>query len=137
MSDKRLNDNDIEKIIFIIDSWDEEKLTWNKLIDKIQLKLNFKVSRQALSRHSRIKLAFQSFKSLAPKSEVKNNPTEQFLIKRLNLLEAENARLKKENNLLLEQFGRWLYNAGHLKGMTPEQLNRPLPQIDREQSSSS
>lgn len=41
-------------------------------------------------------------------------------------LEAENSRLKMENDRLLEQFARWAYNA-YSKGVPEEVLNRPLP----------
>lgn len=53
------------------------------------------------------------------------------LTERLKRLEAENARLKVENESLLEQFVTWAYNA-YLKGMTKESLSTPLPRVDRE-----
>lgn len=46
-------------------------------------------------------------------------------------LQAENGRLKAENERLLEQFVTWAYNA-HLKGLTKDYLNSPLPRVDRE-----
>ena len=54
-----LSDNDIETIVKIIDGWSRsEKLTWDNLILAAQMRLFRKYSRQALSRHERIKRTF-------------------------------------------------------------------------------
>ncbi|EIN22398.1 hypothetical protein EC990672_3744 [Escherichia coli 99.0672] len=45
---------------------------------------------------------------------------------RIKRLEAENEALKALNERYLEQFKVWLYNA-HLKQITIEELNNPLP----------
>ena len=52
---------------------------------------------------------------------------------RIKRLEEENVRLKKENELFLEQFVVWQYNA-HRNGLSKAQLNDPLPVIDRDSS---
>lgn len=45
-------------------------------------------------------------------------------------LEAKVARLEAEKAVLTEQFVVWLYNA-NARGITDEQLNRPLPPAAR------
>ncbi len=50
-------------------------------------------------------------------------------MQRIARLEAENERLKHENNSLLEQFVVWQYNA-HIHGMKDSELNRAQPAID-------
>ena len=52
---------------------------------------------------------------------------------RIKRLEEENARLKKENELFLEQFVVWQYNANR-NGLSEAQLNSPLSVIDRDSS---
>ncbi|MCD6802416.1 hypothetical protein LTT82_21855, partial [Escherichia coli] len=48
---------------------------------------------------------------------------------RIKRLETENEALIALNNRYLEQFKIWLYNS-HLKQITVEELNRPLPVKD-------
>lgn len=67
-------------------------------------------TRQALSQHGSVKLAFQLAKEHLrgqPSSEHKGSQglkPAQALLERLSRLEAENVRLKAENDRLLEQF---------------------------------
>ncbi|GAB1614860.1 hypothetical protein PSN_0582 [Pseudomonas sp. NGC7] len=82
-------------------------------------------------------MAYQSTKqrlSKAPGPEKQKKLSSQELgpiMERLERLAAENARLKVENEHILEQFVTWAYNA-YLKGLTKEYLNTPLPLVDRE-----
>ena len=134
---KNLTTNSISKIIGIIDGW-EGKLTWELLIDEIEPYVG-KFSRQSLNAHSRIKLAFQE-----RKKTLRQNPNtagksfsgssdSQKMLERIKRLEAENNRLKRENSIFLEKFARWAYNA-YAKGINPEDLDNPLPEIDRERT---
>lgn len=41
--------------------------------------------------------------------------------------------LKATNAQLLEQFAKWQYNA-YKRGIKEDQLNQPLPRIDRERT---
>ena len=133
-----LSDNDIETIVKIIDGWScSEKLTWDKLILAAQMRLFRKYSRQALSRHERIKKAYllkRQFLNTSsnPKAEFKSAEMQKAM-ERIERLKAENERLKAENNSLLEQFARWAYNA-HTRGLDEAFLNRALMPIDREKT---
>ena len=133
-----LSDNDIETIVKIIDGWSRsEKLTWDNLILTAQMRLFRKYSRQALSRHERIKRAFtlkKQFLSTGSDSKTEFKSVElQKAMERIDRLKAENERLKNENNALLEQFARWAYNA-HTKGLDEAFLNRALMPVDREKT---
>lgn len=133
---RNLDDHAIERIVGVLDGW-SGKLSWDLLIEAIEKRLGVRYTRQALDKHARIKSAYQSTKtrlSKAPGSELhqKLSTVEVgALTERLKRLEAENARLKVENESLLEQFVTWAYNA-YLKGMTKEYLSTPLPRVDRE-----
>lgn len=133
-----LSDKDIETIVKIIDGWSRsEKLTWDNLIIVAQMRLFRKYSRQALSRHERIKRAFtlkKQFLSTGSDSKTEFKSVElQKAMERIERLKAENQRLKNENNSLLEQFARWAYNA-HTRGLDEAFLNRALMPVDREKT---
>lgn len=135
---KNLNDDTIELIVGMLDGW-SGKLAWDLFIDVIEKRLRVRYTRQALDKRARIKTAYQDAKkrlSGAPRSgrHQKLTAVEVGVItQRVYRLEAENSRLKVEGDRLLEQFVTWAYNA-HLKGLTKEYLNTPLPGVDRERT---
>lgn len=128
----------IEAICRVLDGWDG-KLTWELLIEAIAARQMAQYTRQALSQHGSVKQAFQLAKerlSGQPRSEQKGSqglgPLEaQALLERLRRLEAENVRLKAENDGLLEQFVVWAYNANN-RGLDVRYLSQPLPLVHRE-----
>lgn len=105
-----LTDENIEHIVLLLDGWNQTKLTWNLLIAQIQKQFKVRYTRQALDRHARISDAFQARKKLVSGPDRPKAPIDT----RITALMAENARLKRENNNLLEQFRRWLYNCSRL-----------------------
>lgn len=133
---RNIDDPAIIQIVGVLDGW-AAKLSWDLLIDEIERRLGLRYTRQALDKHARIKIAYQSTKkrlSKAPGPEHHQKLSSQevgAITERLERLAAENARLKMENDCLLEQFVTWAYNA-YLKGLTKEYLNTPLPRTDRE-----
>lgn len=137
---ENLNDANIEAIVAILDGW-TEKLSWYELIDAIESRMMGRYTRQALSQHERIKSAFQS-----TKTRVSGQPSStkdasfrlseaeaKVLIETNKRDKVTIARLTEEIRQLLEQYVTWAYNA-HTKGLDIEFLNRPLPNIDREQT---
>lgn len=129
---KNLNDDDIEKIVGILDGW-SEKLTWDNFIDEVEDQLKNRYTRQTLAKHARIKSAFDLTKKRI--SELENNkstsPVEiEVLLQQLERVKAQNTRLEKENQNLLAQFSRWSYNS-YAKGVTEDELDKPLPMLDR------
>lgn len=132
---KHLNDRKIEVIVEVIDGW-SGKLTWGRLLEAIEPCVG-KYTRQALNNHTRIKTAFDQRKKSLRGSVAKSfedKPVElQKALQRIEKLEAENQRLGRENDQLLEQFVRWAYNAAN-NGLSEDQLNAALLDIDRERT---
>ncbi len=134
-----LTDEGIERIVLLLDSWPQPKLTWDLLIAHIHKKLGVRYTRQALDRHARISEAYQARKKQLGGQVPPATPEET----RIAALEAEGARLKRENHHLLEQFSRWLYNVKLIDHKTWEQdwrehretirkkLDKPLPRAER------
>ena len=133
---KNLGDSEIKQIAEILDGW-SGKLTWELLIDAIELRIFSRYTRQALYKHERIRHAFELKKNEPSegRKDVKRvaSPQLQIALDRIARLESENRRLESENNQLLEQFSRWAYNA-HTRGLDHEFLNRPLPTVNRGQT---
>lgn len=133
---KNLGDAEIKQIVEILDGW-SGKLSWELLIDAIELRMFNRYTRQALFQHERIRHAFNLQKSNSAKGKTcarKVRSLElQVALERIAKLEAENQRLESENNQLLEQFARWAYNA-HTRGLDNYFLNRPLPSVNRGQT---
>ncbi|MDP3308622.1 hypothetical protein [Methylotenera sp.] len=133
---KNVDNKIIEHIVQILDGW-SGKLTWQLLIERIYLQLYTRYTRQALHSHTRVKEAFNlRKKSLAGREHeeiVEDIPELQFSLQRIARLEAENERIKLENNRLLEQFVRWAYNAS-TRGLDERFLSQPLPPVYRDPS---
>ncbi len=123
-----LTDADIAAIVQIIDGW-TSRLTWQALIDRIEIVRHVRYTRQSLANHDRIQQAFTNFVEPEPKGP-QRRPEVELLKERISHLETQIKRLAAENNRLLEQFARWAYNA-HQKGLDESYLNKPLPSIDR------
>lgn len=133
---KNLNDADIKQIVETLDGW-SEKLTWELLIDAIELRMHNRYTRQTLHKHERIRNAFELRKNgLADGDGVirqVRSPELQKALERIARLEVENKRLESENEQLLAQFVRWAYNA-HTRGLDNSFLNQPLPPVNRGQA---
>lgn len=136
---KNLEDDDIENIVKILDGW-SGRLTWEAFIDAIETRLFARYTRQALHKHVRIQKAFALRKEALSRGghsgKVASTPELQAALERIARLKGENERLDAENNLLLEQFARWTYNAS-TRGLDEAFLNAPLPDVDRQRSQKS
>jgi hypothetical protein len=121
----------VQEIVSILDGW-SGPLSWNLLIDAVYSRLHSKYTRQALHKHQRIKIAFEIRKRnlTAEDKHFRGSLQIQKALERISRLEAENQRLQGENDRLLEQFARWAFNA-YVRGIPENELNRPLPEIDR------
>lgn len=128
---RHLRDRDIETVVGLLDGW-QGKLTWAQLCDACKPVLGIRPSRQTLYRYARVKAAYSLTKERLKEADesLALPPTIKAAAERLTRLEAENERLKQENENLLEQFVRWQYNA-YARGLSDRDLNAPLPMIDR------
>lgn len=130
-----LNDDAIAVVVGILDGW-TGPLSWEDLICQVEVRLHARYTRQALHKHERIRQAFALRREFVadepkPKRIVKGSLERQKDHERIARLTAENQRLEVENNRLLEQFARWLYNAW-IRGLDEGTLNQPLPETLRD-----
>ena len=125
---KHLTKEDVDVLLDLIDGW-QGKFTWGGLVDAYKNKTGHKVTRQTLSSHEEIFSAYDNLKRGNRKSK-SSPPTLAIASQRIERLEAENSRLKKQVSRYEEKFARWLYNSNK-KGITVEELNQKLPDIDR------
>lgn len=131
MGAPKLTDNSIDTAVKVLDGW-AGKLTWERYLAVLELEIGHKYTKAAMLRHPRIADAWREAKersSNVTKGGYGNVALSQAKA-RIQRLEARVARLEKENHQLLEQFLRWSYNANS-RGLTPEVLNRPLPQAKK------
>lgn len=128
---KHLTKVDIEKILHALDGW-EGRLTWEALCDSLLPKIGTRPTRQTLSAYVQIQEAFQHKKGRGDvaNARAKVPPSLTVAAQRIKRLEEENARLRNENEGLLEQFVIWQYNA-YCHGLTEQQLTAPLPKARR------
>lgn len=143
MAEKRnrsinLTDEGIEQVANIIDGFDSN-ITWAHLIEALYIKTGEVYARQTLAKHSRIKRAYDIAKERISKEREDEgkidpalSPREYILAEKIKTLEAKNERIEAENTSLLHQFIRWEYNA-YAHGITPAQLDKELPRVDRRQ----
>lgn len=122
----------IEVIEHILDSW-TGKLTWDLLIAAIKASIATEYTRQALLNHERIAEAFSLRKTSLAKEHGRPEPKDartQGLLKTIETLKIQNARLDNECKGYRAKFIRWTQNA-LTKGMTEEQLDADLPPVAR------
>ena len=121
----------IDIIVDIIRGWDG-RLTWLALIKVVANRMHATYTRQALYKHERIRVAFETFR--ANSSDVGGRRPVPVALRasaeRVRRLEQENAELREREALLLEQFVRWAYNAAS-RGLSEEFLNQGLPPTNR------
>jgi hypothetical protein len=128
MKAPKLSDLDIEKAVKLLDGW-QGKLTWEMFLKVLSGDLGHKYTKMAMHKHPKIIRAWDAAKTrLQSDGYVHGNVVLEQAKKRIQELEAMLETQKRENNLLLEQFLIWAYNAKG-RGLTPEDLNRPLPPL--------
>lgn len=134
---KYIRQKDVDGILEIIRGWPEEKITWEALCVRAEAVLGYRPGRQGLSAHATILHAFQARKKglkMGPPSKVSLPNSLASAAHRLAAKDVEIAELKLRLSTLNEQFTVWIYNVGISGKLTLEQLNQPLPQIDRRQT---
>lgn len=131
---KHISDKDIERIVETLDGW-QDKLTWESLCNACLPIIGTKPARQTLLKFSRITTAYNACKKRLKDGipKISLPPSMKVAVERINRLEQENERLKRENAQLLEQFVIWQYNT-YAHGLNGHILNKPLPVIDRSQT---
>lgn len=123
----------ITAIQHLIRSWGEEKLSWEAVCEAAEPILNYKPSRSGLSSHAGVLEAFQARKQGLRSQPTKTRPLPGSLASAARQLAAKDAEIAELRRTIIkfeERFERWQYNA-RLRRVTLEQLDEPLPHIDR------
>lgn len=124
----------LPKILRELDRW-EGKLTWPLFCDRVAKVLGVpSVSKHTMYLYPTIKERFKQRKQEL-REQVDLLPadfTMDWAARRIADLEAQVNRLEETNNLLLDQFRRWQYNAyAHNVRMDTLDLELPLPTVNR------
>ena len=124
----------LPKILRVLDRW-QGKLTWPLFCERVANVLDVDaVSRHTMYQYPAVVERFQQRQSdLREASKtIPRKFTLEVATKRITDLEAQVKRLEDTNNLLLDQFRRWQYNAyANNVRMDALALDKPLPDIDR------
>ena len=132
-----LTNERIAVILETLDAW-KGKLTWELLLDAVQVSTGFRYSRFTLAEYPEIANAF-SFRKEALRGALphqRGEPRDERVRAALAQAERYKAkadRLEAENQLLIEQFVTWAINAER-KGVTMMMLNAPLPLPPRDRT---
>lgn len=137
MAKARLTDDEIERIVSLLISW-QGKLSWELLTEQVGVTLKRPFTRQGLDKQENIRTAFQQAKGRLRSSSVTPSASEMstklaMALGRVDRLEAEVAVLKAERSRFNEKFATWQYNA-RSRGLSQADLNMPLPRVDRDRS---
>jgi len=132
-----LNDERIAKVLENLDMW-KGKLTWELLIDAVELSTGYRYSRFTFAEYPEIANAFSlkkdSLRGTLPRS--RGEPSDERVraaLSQADRYKAKAERLEAENELLSEQFVTWALNAER-RGVTMDMLNAPLPKPQRDRS---
>ena len=133
---KHLTARDREAIIGLLAGWPPEtKLTWQRLVNRIEERLGFSPTRQTLARHPQIKKEFRILKDSSP--PVQPSQSERILREHVERVTKENIRLSEDNRCLYQMFAQWqyrLYLRGITENMLEEMQSERLPRIDRDRT---
>ena len=113
--------------------WPEDKLTWHRLIEAIELEIGINLCRQTLASYYAIKKEYQLRKSeqrgiTTVQGKAVMSVAENELLKRINKLERDNAYLRQQCSSQLEKLQCIIHNAQrHSPRIDLRKLTLPLP----------
>jgi len=93
---------EIKKIIRIIGSWSENKLSWKGLCNSIQQQLGLEITRQGLNNHKVILDVYQNKKRFLRESQTNKQQSESSLLNENEALRIKKLRIQKEIDQLVE-----------------------------------
>ena len=133
---RRLTETNVDMLARTIGTL--EVATWGAVVRLARQRLGHAYSRQALSRHARIRTALAARKEQLRGSGARRRPrpkteTEAALLARIDALEADLSRLRAENEAMMARFAIWAYNT-HVLGIPDHRLDAPLQPVDRDYS---
>ncbi len=115
----------------MINKWPlEAKLTWPSIVAVIEKRFRIKFSRQTLSSHDSIAIAYRTRREFISQKKhrryVPKSMSFQTALETIEKLEGKIAFLATQNKALKEQFARWATNAKN-SGLSFDFLNKSLP----------
>ncbi len=122
----------------MLDNWGG-KLTWTLLINSILRQLEQLYTRQALSNHEEIAVAFATKKKLLQTGSKHVAPISPDLQAAHSKIASLEARVERQKTIIRNfevQFALWTYNAS-IESMPAGFLDRPIPPVDRGQTDGS
>lgn len=132
---KHLKQADIDAIVDIIRGWPNGKISWEEICEAAANIVGRTPTRQTLNAHAKIKDAYAAKKSglkvHGPRTVMPSSLA--VAAQRIARLQAENDELRMMNELLMERFAKWEYNA-YKNGVFLQHLEEDLPPIDRERT---
>lgn len=134
MPKKIITKASLPKVMRELDRW-EGKLTWPLFCDRVAKVLGVaSVSKHTMYLYPAIKERFQHRQKdlREARDALPRDYTLEVAMRRVADLEAQVKRLEETNNLLLDQFRRWQYNA-YANNVRMDLLawNKPLPEVNR------
>ena len=124
----------LPKIMRELDRWDG-KLTWPLFCERAAKVLDVpSISKHTMYLYPAVKERFQQRQKdlREARDALPRDFTLDAAIRRITDLEAQVKRLEATNNLLLDQFRRWQYNAyANNVRMDLLALDKPLPEVNR------
>ncbi|MCU1172006.1 hypothetical protein [Stenotrophomonas maltophilia] len=124
----------LPKIMRELDRWDG-KLTWPLFCERAAKVLDVpSISKHTMYLYPAVKERFQQRQKdlREARDALPRDLTLDAAIRRITDLEAQVKRLEDTNNLLLDQFRRWQYNAyANNVRMDLLALDKPLPEVNR------
>ncbi|NUB24268.1 hypothetical protein [Azospirillum brasilense] len=129
----RITDQHVDAIRNIIERW-PRPITWNEIIAESAKHLGHTWTRQALERHEAIKAAYAAKRDARPEP-CPIDPAVALLTQQVERQVQEIGRLERLVESYKDLFIRYQYNA-YARGITPAELEMPLPPIDRRRSES-
>lgn len=130
---KKLTPERVKQIIQIIENL-VGVVSWQRVVESIERTLLIHYTRQGLASHQAIRGAYRAAVQRSEREATNGTTTRRARRDaRVDRYKADNDRLSRENQRLMNMHITWLYNA-YLHGLSEEQLNKPIPPVNRGQT---